>query len=107
MAASCVVALIVIVVPVLFSFLSKLSGYGEVGSESGESDLKTRRSMYATLLKTLLLEIVVLFAVSYYYLHDSGEVQGKKERNQQLIHCHTVNNLNLINYFVCTVVLVS
>ena len=47
-----------------------LQGYG---SASGKSDQKMRLSMYATLAKTLMLEIVILGIVTYFYLPRSEE----------------------------------
>ena len=72
MAPSCIVALFVLVIPVMFSFLSRLSRYG---SETAESGLKTRLAMYATLFKTLLLQIMVLIIVTFHFFN---QAQGGK-----------------------------
>ena len=70
MAPSCIVALFVLVIPAMFSFLSRLSRYG---SETAESGLKTRLAMYATLFKTLLLQIMVLIIVTFHFFAQSKD----------------------------------
>jgi hypothetical protein len=42
-------------------------------SDSAESDLKTRGSMYALLFKTLMLEIVILGVIAFYYVNNGSE----------------------------------
>ena len=68
MSVSAIATLVVLVLPIMFSFLSRLSRYGNSGLDSPDSDYSTRMSMYATLLKTLLLELVVLGVITFYYL---------------------------------------
>jgi heme/copper-type cytochrome/quinol oxidase subunit 2 len=80
MSVSAIATLVVLVLPIIFSFLSKLSSYGNSALDSTDSDLSTRMSMYATLFKTLLLELVVLGVITFYYLEHIAKVKDGKTK---------------------------
>jgi len=76
------------ILPLIFSFFTFLGRYGKGNSESGamERQLSYRYSFYATLLKTMLLEIVLLSCLSSFYIQkaDSDSECWELEIGQEL-----------------------